>query len=543
MTRLLQRVVSRLWPVPLICVPALTLPAAAQNRALVIGLGTYADAELASPQSNSAAADIAAIETLLTGTLGFAQAEIKVLRDAQATKAAILDGITDWLRPDRKEIEEARKEEEARKAQDAAATKGKKPKKAKKRRKKKGKAKPRRSFLYFAGYGYFQRDQGGEEPDGLDEALVPYDASVIANGTDSSITGLISDDEFTTALKTLEGRRVTVVLDTSHSGQVTRASVKQEKPIEGTRAPVVTGAIRSITGDPAVASQKSERGFVETSFAKGSLAVWSAVSASQTALLDTDGTQRRGVFTRLFVDGHQAAMADRNSNEVLSNTELLEYLKRGSQQHCVAHREQCEMGLTPRLDPERAYRGVALRKTRKRSRKLTIATLTDYLVNENSDQVVIEQVPPSPVRVGADDIRFRVTAKQDGRLILLNLTDAGQLVQLYPNQFVGDDTDARQGRVSANAALTVPDSSYRLQLMATDPGKGYIIAILAPDSVDFGANVTARSIGDIPRSEAVGIYLPELAAALTSPLHTGKVATDTSSATWSVATHRYEILP
>lgn len=537
MIRLLQHVLWSVWPLLLVCVPALTMPAAAQNRALVIGLGAYGDAKLASPHAVSSAADIAAIETLLTGTLGYAQDEIKVLRDAQATKAAILDGITDWLRPDRKEIEEAAKEAEA-------AKQGKKTTKAKKRKKKKkAKAKPRRSFLYFAGYGHFQRDLDGDEADGFDEALVPYDAVVGADSGGNSITGLLTDDEFSAALKTLEGRRVTVVLDTSHSGQVTRLPVAEVKPAAAARVPPVAGAIRNIKDDHAVALRKNERGFVETSFAKGTLTVWSAVSASQMALLHTGGAQPAGLFTQLFVDGHQAAPADRNGNKVLSNTELLEYLKRQSHQYCAARRERCEMGLTPRLDPARAHRGVALRKTKKRFRKLTLGKLTDYLVNEGSDQVVIEQIPPSPVRVGAENIRYRVTPKRDGRLVLLNLTEAGQLVQLYPNQFISGDAAARAGRVSANAPLDVPDADYRLQLTATDPGKGHIIAILAPDRIDFGANVTARSIGDIPRSEAVRVYLPQLAAALTSPLHTANADTDTVAATWSVTMYKYEILP
>ncbi len=536
------------WMRSAIVTPLLALPpffamlnssAVAQNRALIIGIGTYADPKLGSSPAGSADADIAGIETLLTGTLGFKPAEIRILRDSEATKTAILDGITDWLRPDRKEIEAARKAEEEK-----AAGQGKKQKKARKpKKKKKTKTKPRRSFLYFAGYGYFQEDSTGEEADGLDEALVPYDAVVAGNGISSWITGMISDDEFSAALKTLDGRRVNVVLDTSHSGHVTRSSVPQARPIEGARAPAIAGAIRSIVNDPMVAKQKSEGGFVETSFEKGSLGVWSAVSASQTALLDTGGTQTRGLFTRLIIDGYQAAMADRNDNGVVSNTELLEYLRNGSQEYCAANTGRCEMGLTPRLDPARAHGGVALRKARKRSRKLTIGVLTDFLVKGSSNQTVIEQIPPSPVRVGDKDIRFRVTSQQDGLLVLLNLTDAGQLVQLYPNQFSGIDKMVRSGRVSANSALTVPDSDYGLQLTATDPGKGHVVAILTRDPVDFGENITARSIGNIPRTEALGSYLPELAAALASPLHAGKVDINTGSATWSVTTRRYEILP
>ena len=80
-------------------------------------------------------------------------------------------------------------------------------------------------------------------------------------------------------------------------------------------------------------------------------------------------------------------------------------------------------------------------------------------------------------------------------------------------------------------------------LTATDPAKGHVLAVFTPDPVSLGANVTARSIGDIPRSEALKSYLPKLAAALASPLTAGPFKENTGMAEWSVATLPFEIVP
>ena len=72
---------------------------------------------------------------LLTRHMGFAPAQVRLLIDGQASRAAILAGIRNWLG--------------------------------------KGTRTGSRAVLYFAGHGYFRADANGDEPDGFDEALVP----------------------------------------------------------------------------------------------------------------------------------------------------------------------------------------------------------------------------------------------------------------------------------------------------------------------------------------------------------------------------------
>lgn len=501
--------------------------ALAEDRALLIGLDSYADAKLGYDVKGAAANDLAAIGGLLTAKLGYGKAQVKVLADKAATKAAILDGVADWL------------------------GKGTKP--------------GERAYLYFAGHGYFAKDTNGDEADGLDEALVPFGAKVSGTGPKAAIDGLISDDEFATAIKALDGRHVTIVLDTSHSGTVTRAK-GGAKTILAARTPQFAGATRSIVVEPAAQAQKSEGGFVEATFAAGSLTVWSAASASQAALINTDDPAKpAGVFTKLYVAALAGGKADRNANGTVSNAELLQLLSAGAGAYCKAHGSRCEMGLTPRLDPAPAHGLAALTKggvvkpklvaapegggapkgggVALTGSKLTIDKVTDLLAQGNTDKVVVEQIPPSPVHVGAKNIRFRVVSPHGGHLVLLNLNDDGKLIQLYPNQFSRKYETEHTGRLLAGSPLTVPDDYYGLRFNASAPSKGYVIALVTRDPVDFGVEIKTRAIEVIPHEEAVDKVLPKLAAALGTPANTGAADKNTAPVRYSVATLRYEILP
>ncbi len=537
---------------PASAAPRKKAPANAHDRALVVVLDRYGDARLGGPPAGTAARDAAAIERLLIETLGYQKSAIKVLRNEAATRAAILAGIRDWLYPNRAAIErEEKAAEEAKKKSKSAKRKKKRRRKA--RAKSRRKQRPARSYLYFAGYGYFQKDHSGDETDGLDETLIPYDAEVAGSGADARIVGMISDDEFAAALQSLEGRLVTVVLDTSHSGVVTRARPSDEAPAATGRSPRLSGAVRRIVSDQALARHKAEGGFVEASFKKGTLTVWSAASPTQTAQLlaaDTPDdaeakkdTAPAGLFTRLYIEGLADKKADRNENGRISNLELLVHLAAGSAAYCKDRQGPCEMGLTPRLEPFAAYRRTALGRKHRRWGTLAVATIMDFLAEDQADGIVLEQIPQSPVKVGDTGIRFRVVSPRDGHLVLLNLSAQGHLVQLFPSAFETRTAALASGRVEANVPLVVPGDAYGITMAATEPGKGHIIALHTRDPIAFGEAVSGQRMGDIPRSEALSHYLPRLAAALTAPLHTDTAERNTRAARWSVATLPYEIVP
>ncbi len=495
------------------CLVLVPGPVTAADRALLIGIDSYAAGDISPKVEKAAQNDVTSIAGLLTTKLGYDNSGIRVLLNETATKDKILAGISDWLAT-------------GSKAGD-------------------------RVFLYFSGLGYFEADTGGDEKDGIDEALVPYDATVQSNGGTRELSGLLSDDEFSFALKILEGRHVTIVLDAGFSGAVTRNG---DNTVFAAKVPQLSSATRAISVEPRAKAQKKEGGFVETAFGKGSLTVWSAVSNSQLALIDaTASGGPQGVFTRLLIEGLGEGKADKNGNGSISNAELLTYVANGSKSYCNGLGGKCEMGLTPRLDPGTAHGLVAYSDkvsvtangTGKKAAgqgKLTVDIVTDLLAKGNVDKVVLKQIPPTPVHVGTKNIRFQVISPHAGYLLLLNLTDAGKLIQLYPNQFSSKHETDRTGVLNAHSPLTVPDVYYGMRFNATTPSKGYIVAVVMRDKVDFGSKIKTRAIEVIPRQEATET-LTTLAEKIGTPVKADTVDENTDFVHASVATMRYEILP
>lgn len=109
---------------------------------------------------------------------GFPESNVRLLLNHDATKAAIRDGITGWLR------------ENARPGDNVV--------------------------IFFAGHGSQMWDESGDEDDGLDETIAPAD--VMPNSTDADI----SDDEFGEWLGMLPTDNVVVILDNCNSGTGTR---------------------------------------------------------------------------------------------------------------------------------------------------------------------------------------------------------------------------------------------------------------------------------------------------------------------------------
>jgi metacaspase-1 len=535
MTVLAISPLCRLLAAPLVVLGLLAVPAAAQDRALIIGVGAFADLRLGRPASVDG--DIARMEKLVRGRLGFEKDEIRILKDAQATKAAVLDAITDWLRPDRKEVEERRADEEKIRSGKLSRQQVR----ALERKWRKAGRGPKRSYLYFAGPGFFQRDLDGEEDDRFDETLIPYDATVTGEGKNETITGMISDDEFSEAIKSLEGREVTIVLDTSHAGWVSRAQPADGGLQANGRVPDVADAARTIAPDTALAERKGEGSFVEVAFEEGTLEMWAAASPGQTAQVDHGGPSPGGLFTRLYVEGLTDDAADANGNGYLSNAELLIYIADRMQNWCEANASRCEMGLAPRLDPLPAFAFRAAPGKRP-DWYLTLTRFQDFLVRGAGDEIELTQDPPSPVMVGDANLRFTARAPHDGKLILLTLTEGGHLMQLYPSVLRQGPEETHAGRVAANAPVAIPDAQYGLQLTSSDPDKGHLIAIFTPDPVDFGENIEERTMVDIPRSEALSDYLPRLVSALAGPINTDSTKRNSKVARWSVTTLPFRIV-
>ena len=179
----------------LVCVLFIASPAVARTkRALVIGLGQYQDATWERIHGDK---DVPLVKHLLIQD-GFS--DIRTLVNKEATKAAIVAAL----------------QRLARRCDEGDAV-----------------------YIHFSGHGQRMTDIDGDEPDGWDEAWVPYDACRrYGYGDDGSRH--LSDDELAVLLTDIRKNvgskgSIVVVADACHSGDSTRGGVadSDEPPVRG----------------------------------------------------------------------------------------------------------------------------------------------------------------------------------------------------------------------------------------------------------------------------------------------------------------------
>lgn len=173
--------------------------ALAQNKyAVVIGIGDYP--EQSGWKEISGDKDVDMIVPMLLQN-GFARENITVLVNSEATKSAIRNAISDL-----------------------AGVSGK------------GDI----VYIHFSGHGQQVTDLDGDETDGYDEAIIPYDAASRYGLGGYKGENHILDDEFGLWLEGLRmsvGRKglILVALDACHSGDATRGNNNNEgKHVRGT---------------------------------------------------------------------------------------------------------------------------------------------------------------------------------------------------------------------------------------------------------------------------------------------------------------------
>lgn len=164
-------------------------------RALLIGIDTYLGPGV--PRLNGCVNDIDAVYTVLTRNLLVKPDHIAVLKNEQATRAAIIAALTDLAK--RTDIHS-----------------------------------DTQVLIHFSGHGSQMQNQDRSEPDGFDETIVSHDARTkgpngyIFDIPDKTLAGIIEQ----LARKT---PYITVILDCCHSGSGTRSLDDDRPPVR--RAP------------------------------------------------------------------------------------------------------------------------------------------------------------------------------------------------------------------------------------------------------------------------------------------------------------------
>ena len=407
------------------------------DRALLIGIDNYGDSNL--NLVGGSVNDAVNVSRLLTDHMGYLPEQVRVLTNAAATRDAILGSVEDWLI---------------------------------------GESLPgSRIVFYFSGHGYFQPDENGDEDDPFDEVLVPYNADILPRNTSPlSVDNLIFDDDLSALFSRVPDRRTMIVVDSCHSGTMTRSFALPQVDPFFTRSLNVrnmggtTRGFRSATVD----ARQHDQSFIETD---GNLVAWTAVSPLQLALVDQETEELQGVFTGRFVRGIADRWADFNGDGRISHGELLDYVRKESNSYCDRHPDVCTEGLTPTLEGPAVVLARDVITGEIADTPAQIAA--DALSHGNDAEVRLEVLPSSSLRLG-DTVTFRVTSARPGRLLVLDVNANQELTQLFPNEI--SDRQGRGDDISTNRPITIPDAYYGFAFTAGEPtGKGLLLAIVDGD--------------------------------------------------------------
>lgn len=473
-------------------------PAQAADRGLFIAVDDYAFDALDLPPDSSTR-DARSLARLAETHLGFPKDSIKLLENDAASRAGILAAIDEWLIA--------------------------------------GTAPGDRVILTYSGHGTHVPDTDGDEEDGEDEALVPWDARPGPKGHPPM--NLLYDDTIKERLTQLAGRDVLILVDSCHSGTVTRAFAAPGEKLISRDAPALRGFGAMATGaagtGSGAATPPAQQGpdSVVPETATASVRVFTAAAADEVAYVNPHISPPQGVFTHAIMQAIENKAADANGNGIVSNAEVLAYLRKESGAFCDSS-TQCP-SLTPTLETSEAL--IARDFSTGRLANAMPEVATDGLAEPATPLgVTLALEPSSHVRLG-QEVVFRISATQDGYLVVFDINAAGEVVQLYPNTF--SEAAGRGNRIVAGQPVGIPDPSYGFVFHAQEPvGNGMVLAIVTSQPTDLAPVIGEHlDLSAIARPE---IYIGSIAARLAS--HSG-FAGGPGDHAWGLAVLPYSINP
>ena len=471
-----------------------------RRRALLIGIDKYQNVS----RLNGPVNDAKDIEAFIKGHMGFKKSDVQLLVDGEATKKNIMSTVKKWL------VEGTNAGDEV--------------------------------FLFYSGHGFQQPDTDGDEADGLDETLVPVDASVDESG---KIKGMITDDELGVLLGRLAGRRVHVVVDACHSGTSTRSAgdLDSWKYIKTPRLP--DGSPIRVVRTRGIGGKAGSRRESLLQSNDPDFAIWAAVRSDQKALVDRETAGRTGggsVYTRRLLWGARDGKADGNRDGIVTIAELHRYVLEESEAYCKRHSDDCRFGLTPQVQVASgrseipAFQNAYARLPHNATIAKDILVRPSNQRTSSGEKSVRLRIAPSPNLVLGSTLDIVVESDRGGYLVLVDINAAGELVQIFPNE--GSLNSGVSSLISAGKPLRLPGEKAGFRFRATPPvGPGLLVAIVTEKN-DRVWELASRH-KDLSVVPSPAAYLVEIGEALRAGASSPKISRD---ADWSVATYPYKVV-
>lgn len=379
--------------------------ALAEDRALLIGIGKYRVAE----ELPGIDADIAMMRDVVR-RLGYADSQVKVLTDSDATLEGIRRAISGWL------------------GDTTAAD---------------------RAFLYHSGHGTWDDDDDGDEADGIDEVLLPHDFREEPAGEGRTrLSNFLRDDELGRLLDDLPAGEVVVLVDSCNSGTVTRSIGRY------------TSKYYHYPARPGAAGPQDPSSSLVDRDRRPSIILLSASGPDEDAQASDDGA----LFTQGVLHAVRAAEAERHLS--------LEMLRRETESFIAGQvGRRKDLAHRPMLSGDPSLRSINLflpPPPRPAEETPAGERPTAELWNEleilvrDADEVLAVAADRETYRVG-EALELSVRAPGDGYLYVLNLGDGeDEITVLFPNAYPSDN------RVGRGEEVRIPPRG-RFRLLAELP--------------------------------------------------------------------------
>ena len=382
----------------------------AGNRALLVGIGHY---RISEANLQGIDKDINAMK-VIAQKMGFTDEQIKVLKDSEATLKSLKYELGSWLT--------------------------------------RGVTAEDRILFYYSGHGYYVKDVSGDEEDGFDEVLVPYDATEKGGN-------LLLDDDIKKLIDNIPSSNVFFFLDSCHSGTAIKSGAFSSVQAKFYRFPWLTDA------EYQRASLSKRYGAVEKN--SENCVLLAAAQDNQTAQASREGSY----FTRGVTKAFCTAKTSLTLDEIEKSTKA--YIN-DNLKPALRH--------TPNLigNPELMTKNLIAVNDDDNENPIPDTTYAamEYFVQKRHGELQVTGVKTGQ-RVG-DTQAFSVKIPKNGYLNIFEVykDDPDAMTVLYPNKFHPTNF------VTGGQTIEMPSSGDDFDLRALDPGKSKLVFLLTDEAIN-----------------------------------------------------------
>lgn len=397
----------------------------AEQRALLVGVGKL---DIPGNDLPSIELDLDRMHEMLN-LMGFEDRQIHTLQDEAATSAAVIAEFNGWL--------------------------------------KQGVQPTDRVVFYFSGHGSNIPDLRGDQDEGVSQVLVTHDVRRVRDKGGPSLAGVLPDYRIAELLAAIPSRNVLFIVDSCHSGTVTRSFTLNNHSLGS--SPVFVKSY-DYPGMPASPPRVVSRGVDASSHEqqwdpKTNYVAITAAADNQEAI----GTMNGGVFTLGLTEAVKRLTSDGKSPTPRELRDDADAYIRSKVDKDQVHTPQL-MG-NPTL-ADAPIKVIALNASNGPNRK----RLLDLVAQQPQH---IEMTASKPQYAVDEPVKLSLTVPANGFLNVVSVDSKDNATVLFPNGL-------QQSNAVNAGAFTFPTAQMAFDLLAAEPlGPTLVVAFLSSDPINF----------------------------------------------------------